>query len=233
MSILDDFQIEITPQVLIEVHERVWRQEKTLSIDAAKKICAGAKPLLTPHAAIGFFACSEIAETKEQVTLRSEDDRKRTLFIGPKVRHMKQAQEAATVVYTVGSEIGRQIDHLKEAGDELQACHLSTYAIFAMECVSQQVRHFLERYATGKNCGVSPALKPGSLKGWPLAGQGDLFRLAEAQRIGISCENSGLLSPLYSGSFLVGIGKDYPNQKIKSLCGECGLFESCAWRSEE
>lgn len=233
MPILDDFQIEIAPQALVEVHERVWGKEKALSAADAEKICAEAGPLLAPRAAVEFLTCLKSSHIKEEVNLQCGDGAARTLYVGPKIRHLERAEEAAAVVCTIGGAAERRIGRLKEAGEALPACHLGTYAIFAMERVSQQVRGYLERYAAEKGCGVGPALKPGSLKGWPLSGQGDLFDLTGAGRIGVSCETSGLLSPLYSGSFLVGIGRNYPNQKIQSLCGECDLFESCAWRGEE
>jgi hypothetical protein len=76
---------------------------------------------------------------------------------------------------------------------------------------------------------VSAALSPGSLVGWPLAGQRELCALLPLTDIGVRLNAHCVLEPHKSASVVIGLGPGYASHEVGSVCRYCSLADTC-WR---
>lgn len=238
MRVTKEFQIIISPEDFAQFYDKVRDKNPPITPHDAAEICRIGEKALRPSAAIASCRCKapdlqectlEIINDCDEQT-RAEDN---ILRFGSSIKYLAHASQIWAVVYTIGGGIEALLANPDISGNTEYRDYLNAYATLAMEHISSRVRSEIETEAMESGLGVSAALKPGSLKGWQIAGQRDLFRLTRAAHIGVSISESCMLTPLYSASFLVGGGKEYPEQKIKSLCHECSMYQTCLWRSEE
>jgi len=154
------------------------------------------------------------------------------LRMGPHAHLMEKARLALVSAVTIGSKLESLIDHYNSKGDILKAYLADSIGVVALSQVGEAIRRLAEREAESRGWGVSPSLAPGSLVGWPLTGQRDLCSLLPVQEIGISLTQNGVLKPFKSVSSLIGLGPDYSDKKVGSVCRYCSRAETC-WRRRD
>jgi hypothetical protein len=223
--------IPFTFEHIAEARRAKFGHGANSDIRAAREAFDEAMALLSPKAAVELCRVSCI-DGSGSATLLTSDGRREKILIGPRAFHLGPAQEAAAALCTVGDKIERAISERSSHGDETGMRFLEFAAAYVLISFSRSIRREVEAAAARKGCGVGPAMKPGSLFGWPMSGQKSLHGLIRAEKIGIAADDSGFLRPLYSNSMLIGIGKGYKSSRVTSLCGECALYESCLWRDE-
>jgi hypothetical protein len=197
---------------------------------------AMARSLIKPKAALVWVDVKHVAA--ETVILNSQitgERREVMLSIGPHADLMAAARIALISVGTIGDELDAAVQRLNKKGDVLGAYFLDSAGVVALSEVGRAVRELAEREAARRDWGVSPSLGPGTLAGWPLTGQRDLWgflnsdHFAGAAAMGISLSQSGVLKPHKSATGLIGLGPDYRSRKVGSVCGFCQLRDTC-WR---
>ena len=135
----------------------------------------------------------------------------------------------SAAVYTIGPALERQVHGLETAGETLLAYMLDTVGVLALGAVGEALRDRVENLASELGWGVSPALSPGSLVGWPLTGQRELCALLQLERIGVCLNSYCVLEPHKSVSMVIGLGSGYESNHVGSVCRYCSLAASC-WR---
>lgn len=140
--------------------------------------------------------------------------------------HLGTARKLAVVVCTLGPELE---DHASAVfrDDPALAVAIDAFGSVAMQRLAQAVRVQLAADMTETGWQVGVALSPGT--GWDLeAGQRQIFALVEAGLIGVSLEESALMRPKKSASFVFGLGPDVTGEG--SPCDLCDLGENCRYR---
>ena len=200
---------------------------------AAQRAYTEGKHLLASAAAVEIYEVESISAECQTVNLKLPGHEEiETLNIGPQTGYLYPAKEAAIVLCTVGTPLTEAMRNFGENGDYLMMYYLDVFGVKALADLSQQVRLYLESYAEGKGWGAGPFLQPGSVKGWDVAGQRDLYRLAHGEQVGIAINDAHILVPQISDSSLIGMGPHYLSQKAGSMCRECPRYEKCLWRRE-
>jgi hypothetical protein len=162
----------------------------------------------------------------------SQGGQQSTLRIGPKADLLRGAERALVSVVTIGPELERRVHELQAAGEGLKSYLLDSAGVVALGAVSEAIRCLAEEAAADHKWGVSPSLSPGSLVGWPLAGQRELCALLPLDVIGVQLNSHCVLVPYKSVSGLIGLGPGYEASRVGSVCKYCSLRNTC-WRRRE
>jgi hypothetical protein len=228
---LTDIRVEIDPDTVLLTLNRGRRIDR---LNADMRVAVeSAQSLIQPKAALAWAVVQGV--TAETVTLRAADaaDRQEvTLTLGPHADLMAAARIALISVGTIGFDLDAAVQRLNKEGNLLGAYFLDSAGVVALSEVGRTVREFAEVEARRRDWGVSASLGPGTLAGWPLTGQRELWGLLDAEpaaAIGVSLAQSGVLKPHKSATGLIGLGPDYRSRQVGSVCGFCQLRKTC-WR---
>jgi hypothetical protein len=231
---LSDIRVEIDPDTVLLTLNRGRRIDR-LNKDMRTAV-ETAQSLIQPKAAVTWAGVQQVAA--ETVTLRAafaDDGQEATLLLGPHADLMANARIALISVGTIGFDLDTAVRRLNKEGDLLGAYFLDSAGVVALSEVGRAVREFAETEAKRRNWGVSASLGPGTLAGWPLTGQRELWDFMSADpeaggaAIGVSLGQSGVLKPHKSATGLIGLGPDYRSRQVGSVCGFCQLRNTC-WR---
>jgi hypothetical protein len=203
-------------------------------VEAAEKAVSLGHELAAPVAAVAEFAVQAVVG--QQVVLAadpaSEEGRTACLTVGPKADLLAPAQRLFVAVYSIGPALERRVHDLFAAGEGLLAFMLDSCGVVALGAVGEVLRVRTERRAADLGWGVSPALSPGSLVGWPVRGQRELCALLPLSEAGVRLNESCVLVPQKSVSMVMGLGPGYESAHVGSLCHDCCLKDHC-WRRRE
>ena len=154
------------------------------------------------------------------------------LQVGPKADLLQEAREVLVAVGTIGPALEKEAQRLQGEGENLKSYLLDSTGVAALGAVGEGLRCLAEELATEQGWGVSPALSPGSLVGWPLRGQRELCALLPLGEIGVRLNENSVLEPHKSFSSVIGLGPGYESSKVGSICKYCALRKTC-WRRRE
>lgn len=196
---------------------------------AAEAYREGAK-VLDLRSSVEFYQECSVKGDYIEFSQNGEDIEK--IDIGPGTGWLMPAVEAAVVLCTAGSGITELMDRYGADGDYLTMYYLDAFGVQALSEVSAKARAYVEAAAAQKGWGVGPSMQPGSVGGWSVEGQRDLFRLGRGADIGLSINDSAFLIPHISNSTLIGVGPHYSLKTLASMCRECPRFADCLWRRE-
>ncbi len=140
--------------------------------------------------------------------------------------HLCAARDVAAVVCTLGPELEAHVSGIFK-DDPALALAVDAFGSVVMQRLAQAVRTQLASDMTEVGWQVGVALSPGT--GWDLeAGQHQIFALVEAGLIGVSLQESALMRPKKSASFVLGLGPEVTAEG--SPCDMCDLGENCRYR---
>jgi len=174
------------------------------------------------HAAVAWRFVPVVGQRHESLLLEQA-----CRLTGPVVvEHLQAAKQVGAFVCTIGPELEDQASALF-AEDPALAVALDAVGSVALQRLAHSVREAtaLEMGRTGWQVGV--AISPGASWGLEI-GQRQLFALVEAGLIGVSLNNSSLMQPKKSTSFVLGVGPDMTS--TGSPCDLCDLRENCRYR---
>lgn len=160
------------------------------------------------------------------------EDLMEELYIGSRASYLKPAKKAVIGLCTAGSKIVEAMDKYSLDEDYLAMYYLDVFAVKALGELSEAFRRTVEEMASEKGWGVGPSMQPGSVTGWDVSGQSDLYRLGNGDSIGLRVNDSYFLLPRISNSTIIGIGPGYKDMKVGSMCHECVRQDTCLWRRE-
>lgn len=149
------------------------------------------------------------------------------LKIGPHANLLAPAQEVLIGVRTIGPALEERVNELMQT-DPLLGYMLDSVGVVALGQVGEALHRLAEERAAERGWHVSPSLAPGSLVGWPMEGQRELFRLIDPSPIGVRLGEQCVMWPHKSVSQLIGLGPTY-DEHARSVCRFCSLKDHC-WR---
>ncbi len=197
--------------------------------EAARAACEKGYRLIKLRAAVEIYPRKNISG--EYLELTTPDSAEK-IFIGHRVGLLEPAQEIMIALCTAGDGIADAVHRYGDCGEALMMYYLDMFAVRALSELSAEVRKYAESYILSKGWGVGPSMQPGSVSGWEVCGQRDLYRLGHGEAIGLSLNNASMLVPYISNSALIGMGEHYSSHTVGSMCHECHRYESCLWRKE-
>jgi hypothetical protein len=224
MMISRAFTIALTPEEVLDAQcGRRSEARNAALMQAAREAVALGQSLVEPAAVYDEFAVHQVVG--EEVLL----DGWGRLRVGPKADLLAPASRVMVAVYTIGPALERRVTELSKSGEGLLAYLLDSAGVMALGAVGESLRQQVEQRAAESGWGVSPALSPGSLVGWPVQGQRDVCALLPLEAIGVRLNAQYVLKPHKSVSMVVGLGAGYPSSHVGSVCQYCSLADRC-WR---
>lgn len=199
---------------------------------AAERAYSEGLSVLDMKAVLEIYEKEEMEEGCETLYIMSGNGERESLHIGPRIGYLYPAKEIAVSLCTVGGVVDDKISGYAAKKEYLMMYYVYTFAVRALDELSEYVRGCLEARAKGKGWGVSPAMQPGSVNGWEVSGQRDLIRLGHGDKIGISLNETDFMLPQISNSSLIGLGPEYDASRVGSMCHECPRNKTCLWRRE-
>lgn len=230
-TVVRDVPITLTADAILESQARKGRPapQSAMARRSAEQAAEMALALARPAAVWDEFT---VAGVSGETLALGTSDGVRELKMGPGVALLREASRAFVAVWTIGPELEARATELHKSGDTLLSYMLDAAGVLALGAVGEAVRRIAEERAAAEGWGVSPALSPGSLAGWPVGGQRDLCALLPLDAIGVSLTPYAILQPFKSCSALIGSGPGYPSAHVGALCRYCSLAETC-WRRRE
>ncbi len=232
MPVLSDIPISLSVDQVLDAQKGRRRQQaghQPSQLAAAREALELAQTLCQP---VLVYAELEITQVEgERVTLSLSNDGvgQRVLTVGPHADLLAPATRLLAAVYTIGPALEEQVWQLNQAGEILAAYWLDSVGVMALGAVGETVRCIAEERAAARGWGVSAALSPGSLVGWPLTGQRELCALLPLADIGVRLNAHCVLEPYKSASVVIGLGPGYASHEVGSVCRYCSLADTC-WR---
>ena len=121
------------------------------------------------------------------------------------VKLLRPASQAVFFMVTLGHKIGEEIQKLQESRDLTEAFMLDAIASETVDWVADRMHHgLIAKEAETAGLKVTPRFSPG-YGDWPLTVQPDILNLCKGGRIGISLNESCLMSPRKSVSAVLGL----------------------------
>ncbi len=228
MPVLHNIPIQVTAtDVLARRGQRPMRSGLVQDAEGAIDL---AQALWQPRAVYGWFDLQTV--NGECVQLSSPARAIAELHVGPKAHLLSGARQVLVAVGTIGPDLERRVHDMQAAGEMLKSYLLDNAGVVALGGVGEALRCLAEEAAAAREWGVSAALSPGSLVGWPLQGQRELCALLPLDTIGVRLNDYAILQPHKSFSSVIGMGPDYGSSKAGSICRYCSLADTC-WRRRE
>lgn len=226
-------QVIIGPNLelsLEELSEKLGKSQRNVSlVDAAAKVLNIARPLWQPKVVYRWLDVKTTEENKVSLICGSTGENT-TLELGFSIQFIKNAQKALVGVYTAGKELEDAALAASGRGQVLDAYLFDIVGLAVLEKLGQQLNRVVESYAGEHGWGVSPLLSPGSVHGWELEDQHNLFYLLPLNAIGVVLSSSGILQPFKSLSFLIGTGPGYQATEVGKSCVVCSKRNDCVMR---
>jgi len=236
MIILSDIPMALTAEEILATRGK-RRVQPGLLRDAQAAIALG-QSLWRPAAIYDWFDVLGVSGEEVRLAPRagagtgSPGRQETVLHVGPKAGLLAGARRALVGVGTIGPALEARVHELQAAREALDSYLLDSAGVVALGAVGEALRCLAEEAAAAEGWGVSPALSPGSLVGWPLTGQRALCGLLPLADIGVSLNGYCVLEPHKSFSTLIGLGPDFASGKVGSVCKYCALQDTC-WRRRE
>ena len=232
MEILTLERVGITYEDLVAASAKNGRVPSEDMIAAAKRAACEGSALIELRSVYEIYKNMEIASGSEVLELCGGSGAAERVHIGPKIGYLYPAKEIVIAICTAGKAIADAMRAYSESGDYLMMYYLDSFGVRALAEMSSYMRSHVERIAGEKGWGVGPSMQPGSVQGWDVTGQNDLYRLGHGSALGLTLNESSFLVPQISNSALIGIGPHYTESKIGSMCHECPRQNECLWRRE-
>ncbi len=225
IPVLQDVTITLTAEELLAAQGRNEHQPGLVS--AAKEAIALGRTLFAPAAIYDELEVRGVAGERVELAVDGAG-----LAVGPKADLLAPAKWLLVTVYTIGPALEARVSELSRAGEPLLSYMLDCVGVMALGMVGERLRCLAEERAAGRGWGVSPALSPGGLVGWPVQGQRELCALLPLADIGVRLNEYCVLEPHKSVSMVIGLGPGYESHEVGSVCHICALRDTC-WRRRE
>ena len=236
MPVLREWNLELTADKVMwgqGADPAIIRARRPRLVELAERVIEEGLPLLEPAVSYTRYPVRELRH--ERLLLgpvaedpRGADDGPAGALLGPLVaEHLGAAQEVVVAVCTVGDRLRAY------AAEELQSDPVHGFALeglasAAAETLSEAMCRRIEDDAAAAGLQASMPLNPGMI-GWPTReGQQQIFALVDAQAIGVTLRESGIMEPLKTVSFAVGLGPEMG--RAGRSCDYCALRDLCRYQ---
>jgi hypothetical protein len=147
---------------------------------------------------------------------------------GPVVEVVCGAEALALAVVTVGPAVDERIRQLSAERQRFQALVLDELASWAVDQVRQQLYAQMSAAFAARGWRTSTFLSPGE-SAWSVHEQRVLFKLLDAGQIGVSLNDSYLMTPLKSLSLMCGTGSQPLGVEGLTNCDFCSIKDRCTF----
>jgi hypothetical protein len=217
--------------LIVNMKSKGKREPGPDMLEAAERAYKEGIGLLDLRASYEVFDVEGIQEDSLILSLPCED-RSEKLYIGPRISYLEPAEKAVIGLCTAGPAIVQAMGKYATEEEYLLMYYIDAFAVKALGELSELLRCKVEDMAKENGWGVGPSMQPGSVTGWDVSGQSDLYRLGMGETIGLRVNNLNILVPGISNSTIIGIGPGYKGTKVGSMCHECARQRTCLWRRE-
>ncbi len=191
-------------------------------VEVAERALAEGMPLLEPAVLYQRFPVAGLRH--ERMMLNGGG-----VLSGPLVaRHLAGSTEVAVAVCSIGRRLEERVAAVI-GSDWTYGLALDGVGSAAAEALAEAACRHLDEQAALEGQKTTTPINPG-LDGWPvLEGQQQIFQLVNAPEIGLELLPTGLMLPVKSVSFVVGIGAGVSGGS--AACDYCGMRERCRYRA--
>jgi hypothetical protein len=200
----------------------VIRARRPLLARVADEVIAEGRPLLDP--AVLYRRVPVEGVRHERLLLAGGGS-----LSGPAVgAYLGRANEVVLAVCTVGDALSTRAAQVFDA-DPVRGLALDGLASAAAEALAEAACCRFEEMAASEGLAAGIPLNPG-MDGWPLLeAQQQLFARLPADEIGVRLSPSGVMEPLKSVSFAVGLGRAGEIESGR-VCDVCTMRETCRYK---
>jgi hypothetical protein len=142
---------------------------------------------------------------------------------------LKQAEEIAVVLCTIGPHLEEQAEKYFKNGESLRGFLLDGLGSAAIDSLGYEACRLIKSEVASRGYTTSNPLSPG-MHGWEIQELANLLQLAPAEEIKISLTSGGMMYPRKSIAMIIGIGLNMPQRKQGEFCEQCNLRETCRQR---
>jgi hypothetical protein len=220
MPILKDIKLHISIDELLRAQGSA--AQRPAIYETARWAIAEAQRLAEPAAVWALLPVHQVDGERARVG-------EAWLRVGSHADLLAPARQALVSVATIGPALEAEERRLVQEGSLLEGFMLDSAGVLALAAVGHSLSRLAEALAAQREWGVSLALAPGSLVGWPVYDQKALCSLLDLAAVGVTLNSSQVLVPHKSASRMVGLGPGYTARQVKSACRFCPQRETC-WR---
>jgi hypothetical protein len=220
MPVLKDIEVQISIDELLRAQGSAAR--RPVVREMAQLAIGEAQRLVEPAAVWDLLPVHQVDGERARVG-------EAWLRVGSHTDLLALARQALVSVVTIGPALEAEVRRLNQEGSFLEGFMLDSAGVLALASAGNSLSRLAEALAAQREWGVSLALAPGSLVGWPVHDQKVLCSLLDLAAIGVALNHSQVLVPHKSASRLVGLGPGYTAKQVGSACRFCPQRETC-WR---
>ena len=147
---------------------------------------------------------------------------------GPVMEVLRGAQELVVAVCTIGAAVDEKVRGYQADNDHFKAFLLDELASWGVDQVRQGLYLVLEDELQAKDWRISTMLSPGE-SAWTVDDQRVIFDILDTSKIGVSLNDSCLMTPLKSLSMIMGIGTQPMGVEGLTNCDFCSMQEKCKY----
>jgi hypothetical protein len=223
-SIITDFQLSLEVAHVLQGQGIDPARARSEIVAVAQEVLEEARGMLAPAA---LYIVLPVRDFRHQrVALEGGAV---SVFEGPLVgQALAGATEVALAVCTTGPALDERMTAMSAAGDTVRALALDGAGNAAVAEVTRMVSERICAEASTRGLRTGMRASPGQ-EGWPLEQQRVLFDLVPADEIGVRLNESCLMLPRKSVSFVVGLGLEMRADAV--TCDFCSKRERCPWRA--
>jgi len=142
--------------------------------------------------------------------------------------YFKGQEMIALGLCTIGDELENKVSQLNQKGDLAQAVVLDAMGSVAAESAADFLNLQICELCQKRGLATSQRFSPG-YGNWSLEGQKFIFSLLPAERIKVRLNQSCMMIPRKSVSFVIKIGEEFRTLRKKRICEICNL-KNCPYR---
>ncbi|MCP4763799.1 MAG: hypothetical protein GY870_18655 [archaeon] len=150
---------------------------------------------------------------------------------GSVVNVLKGSKELVLGVCTIGSAVGCEIKKYMNANQIFRGILLDSFGSWAVDAVRKNFHEWIKKeFHIKEGFRTSTMLCPGDYK-WSVEDQKIVFDLLgeEASQIGVNLNESMMMAPIKSLSFIMGVGPNPLGRETDTHCDYCGQKDKCRY----
>jgi hypothetical protein len=205
----------------------VIRARRPKLAEMAEHIIEDGRPLLEPAVTYERYQVAELRHERLRLGRPQSDGGPAGSLAGPLIaQHLGGAQEVVVAVCTIGDRLSTYASEQINI-NAVRGLALDGLASAAAETLAEAMCRWIEDRAAEEQLQTSIPLNPGMI-GWSYPeGQQQIFALLDAQSIGVSLHDSGLMEPIKSVSLVVGLGRELGH--AGRSCDFCAMRGLCRY----
>ncbi|HHV74725.1 MAG TPA: DUF4445 domain-containing protein [Thermoanaerobacterium sp.] len=147
------------------------------------------------------------------------------------VERLKGAEYVIMAVVTIKDGIENASSRLFDDGKYMDGMIYDAIGNAALDKLCEKFYSDVANYASKEGYVLTEMMFPGDDK-WDIASQKIIFKHLDASKIGVTLDESNMMHPVKSLSFILGIGKDIKSSSSHHDCSKCDFFQ-CIYRNEK